>query len=79
MDTDRLTKIEEYIADQEQQIQDLSDMVTKQWDEIEILKRRLSRTQEKLKTVEDTANAATKSGDATSVSEFAAMEKPPHY
>ena len=79
MDQQKLYDIEALITHQEEQIQDLSDMVAKQWDEIENLKRRLRRTQEKLNVVEDVANAATKSDDASSVSDLAAMEKPPHY
>lgn len=79
MSQEKINDIEATIAHQEQQIQDLSDMVTRQWDEIEMLKARLNRTQDKLKNVEESANSATKSSDAMSVSEFAASEKPPHY
>lgn len=79
MSNEKLNDIEMLIAHQERQIQDLSEIVAKQWDEIEVLKSRLNRTQDKLKVVEETANSATKSGDAMSVSEFAASEKPPHY
>lgn len=79
MDQTAQDKIEALLAYQEQKIDDLSDMVARQWDEIERLKQRLKRTQDKLKTVEDLANAAGKSDQAISVSEFAAQEKPPHY
>ncbi len=79
MSQDRLNDIEALIAHQDNQIHDLSEMVSKQWNEIEMLKLRLNRTQEKLKSVEETANSATKSSDAMSASEFAAIEKPPHY
>ncbi|HCQ71056.1 MAG: hypothetical protein CL570_08325 [Alphaproteobacteria bacterium] len=79
MDQQKLYDIEALITHQEQQIQDLSDMVAKQWDEIERLKRRLNRTQEKLNVVEEVANSATKSDGGASVSDIAAMEKPPHY
>ncbi len=75
----KFIELEALISHQEQQIQDLSDMVTKQWDEIDLLKARLNKTQAKLKSVEDIANSATKSGDAMSVSDFADAEKPPHY
>lgn len=79
MSTKEIADIQALLAHQDQQIQDLSDMVTKQWTEIDQLKMRLKRTQEKLKSVEDIANSETKSGDAVSVSEIAALEKPPHY
>ena len=78
MSNEKLNNIESTVAHQEQQILDLSEMVAKQWDEINILKTRLARVQDKLNVVEDTANSAG-SGDGMSVSEMAASQKPPHY
>lgn len=79
MDEKRLSELEGMLAHQDQQIQDLSDMVSQQWGEIDKLKARLNRTQEKLKSVEDLAHSASKSGEGMSVTEMSALEKPPHY
>jgi len=78
MDESKVNSLEEMIAHHERQITELSDVVARQWDEIDALKAQLSRTQTKLKTVEETAQAAG-SGDVMSVADFAAQEKPPHY
>lgn len=79
MNSDISHDIQATLAYHEKTITDLSDMVAKQWAEIDRLKLRLKHTQDKLKTVEDIANAATKSEGAMSGAEFAAQEKPPHY
>ncbi len=73
MNNDTLNHIEETLAHQERQIEDLSDMVNKQWQEIEALKRRLEQAQSKISDLEDGQ------GKSVSVSELAAQEKPPHY
>jgi len=79
MDIEKLHQIETLIAHQEQRIQDLSDIVAKQWDAIDILKKRLNQMQDKLKNVEEATQSIAKSGDGLSIAESAAMEKPPHY
>ena len=79
MHTEKLNDIEVLLAYQEQKIQDLSDMVARQWNEIETLKKRLDHTTDKLKMIEGTVHSAPQSDSVLSVSEQAAMEKPPHY
>ncbi|NCO03817.1 MAG: SlyX family protein [Alphaproteobacteria bacterium] len=72
---DKLNALEEMLAHQDRQIQDLNDVVTRQWDEIDVLKRNLQRLGAKMQEMEVT----TKDGDSLSVSEEAALNKPPHY
>ena len=69
-------KIEEALAHQEQQIQDLNDVVTKQWAEIDRLNKTLGRLKDKVEEIEVTKN---EDGEGLSVSEEAALNKPPHY
>lgn len=67
-DSDRLSKIESTITYQDQQIQDLSDMVGQQWQEIDRLKKHLSHATTRLENLEN----PTEGGDVPD-------EKPPHY
>lgn len=64
----RLLEIENSITYQDQQIQDLSDMVSQQWKEIDRLKKHLSHTKERLENLEN----PTEGGAMPN-------EKPPHY
>lgn len=77
MSDEKLNKIEEILAHQEQQIQDLSDMVVHQGDEILALKRYIGKLESKIEILEDSSQ----SGDEKnlSVTEIAARNKPPHY
>lgn len=77
MTEDRLNKLEVLVAYQEQQIQDLSDMINLHRKEIDVLMRRLEVSQGKLAALE----AAVGDGrtGAMSVTEEAALNKPPHY
>lgn len=72
---DRLDKIETALAHHEQQIQDLNDVVNRQWEEIDRLRLLLHKAEAKLSAIE--------AGDdrmaGLSTAEIAAMEKPPHY
>lgn len=74
-------RLETMLTHQEQQINDLNEVVRAQWQEIERLKARLDRTQNKLLALqEDVEVAASKDGDkGMTVTEMAAAEKPPHY
>ncbi|NQZ14906.1 MAG: SlyX family protein [Alphaproteobacteria bacterium] len=72
----RTDKIEETLAHQEQQISDLNDIVTKQWKEIDRLTKALSRLGDKVEELE--ANKSD-DGEGLSVTEEAALNKPPHY
>lgn len=77
-DRDRLFKLETSQAHQDKQIEDLSDMTTAQWKEIDFLKRKIDALMSRIDSMESNA-AEDESGDANSVSEMAAAEKPPHY
>lgn len=67
-DSDRLLKIEQTLAHQDQQIQDLSDIVGQQWQQIGHLKKILSRTTERLESLENPSEDGT-----------ITHEVPPHY
>ncbi len=67
-DENRLAKLERTISHQERQIQDLSDMVSQQWKEIDRLKKHLSRTEQRLEDLEDPAQGG-----------GIVDERPPHY
>ncbi|MBL4740701.1 MAG: SlyX family protein [Sneathiella sp.] len=64
---DRLNSLELQAMEQDLILQDLSDMVNKQWKEIERLKAKLSVASERIITLED--NLPTSD----------AAHKPPHY
>lgn len=77
-ENDMLSKLEMLVAHQDKQIADLSEMTAKQWDEIDILKTQIKYLVGRLKDMEaDTGDD--KLGDAKTVTEMAAAEKPPHY
>ncbi|MEP3245823.1 MAG: SlyX family protein [Sneathiella sp.] len=63
----RLTDLELKITEQDQVINDLSDMVGAQWQEIEKLIARLTTAQERIVTLEESLPASNQA------------EKPPHY
>ncbi len=76
MTDEKMNKIEETLAHQDQLLQDLSEMVTRQWDEIDMLKKRMGKMQDKIAHLEETA---TGEEEGLSVTEIAARNKPPHY
>lgn len=77
---EHLIRLETMLTHQEQQINDLNEVVQTQWQEIEQLKVRLDRTQNKLVTLQDDVElAVSKDGNGMTVTEMAAAEKPPHY
>ncbi len=71
MSDEKITQIEETLMHQEQQISDLSKMVTKQWDEIDLLKKHIKKLQGEIANVTET--------DRLSPADQAARDKPPHY
>lgn len=77
MNNEKQTQLEETLAYHEQQIHDLSEMVTRAWNEIDLLNKRLSKMQSKIEDLESAGD--TEGGDGLSVSEIAARDKPPHY
>ncbi len=74
MTEERLDSIETALAHHESQIQDLSDIINRQWKEIERLKLNLQKAYDKI----DEMEAGTETGEK-SVTEIAAANKPPHY
>lgn len=72
----KFDSIETALMHQDKQIQDLNEMVNAQWQEIDRLKRRLDLALGKLSALE---TAAPDQNRDLSVSEIAALEKPPHY
>ncbi len=76
MNNDKLENIEIMIAHQEQQISELNDVITDQWTQIELLKRRLSKVLSKIDRLESGNNSG---DDNLSSLEKAALERPPHY
>lgn len=67
MEDNRLTDLEIKFMEQEQAISELSDIVNRQWQEIEQLKRKLIHAHDRIVTLEDAAPDAP------------ANDKPPHY
>lgn len=71
MSEEKINHIEETLAHQEQMINTLNKMVTRQWDEIDLLKKSVKRLQE------EAADAS--ESESLSTAEQAARDKPPHY
>ena len=76
MDTEKIIDIETTLAHHEQQIAEMSTIITDQWREIEALKRKLSRTLDK---IDQLAHDTKRDGEELSTLEQAARDKPPHY
>lgn len=72
MSDEKITHIEEVLMHQEQQINDLSKMVTRQWDEIDLLKKHIRKLQGDVTSVTETA-------EQLSAAEQSARDRPPHY
>ncbi len=75
--TDPIHNIEETLSHQERQIQDLSDMVAQQWQEIDALKKAIRALHQKISSSAQDAGEARAEG--LSVTEQALQDKPPHY
>ncbi len=78
MTEDRLSSIEIALAHQSKQIDDLSDVVFAQGQEIERLKRLLDMARQQISDMESGMKDA-KSEVGLSGIEVAALNKPPHY
>lgn len=73
---DKIEALEMALAHHDRQIEDLSEMISLQWKEIERLKFKLAEAYSKI----DEINASSNEGkQPQSVSDIAAAEKPPHY
>jgi len=66
MTTDRIDRLEMHVAEQQQMLDDLSDVLTRQTREIEWLKKRLEHSDNRIAELESGLPAP-------------AVEKPPHY
>lgn len=66
MSDDRLDRLEIHVAEQQQMLDDLSEVLTRQTKEIEALKARLSQSDNRIAELEAGLPAP-------------AVEKPPHY
>lgn len=76
MNEEKLQTIEITIAHHEQQLQELNDVITDQWKQMDVLNRRLDKALSKIERME----SGGEDGDsALSSIERAAQEKPPHY
>ncbi len=64
--TERLDALEIIVAEQQQIIDDLNDIITKQWDAQELLKRQLANMTDQIQDLEDNQPAP-------------ANQKAPHY
>jgi uncharacterized coiled-coil protein SlyX len=71
MSEEKINHLEELLTHQEQQISTLSQMVARQWDEIDLLKKRMKKLQEDVADVSET--------EMLSPAEQSARDKPPHY
>lgn len=78
MDDELIECMERVLADHERQIQDLSDALNRQWQDIERLKQQLDLTQSKLTYMMANAEESGQDQNLT-VTEIAARDKPPHY
>lgn len=93
--SDKLESIEMALAEQEKQIADLSDMVVRQWREIDGLKEALKRAELRMSEMAQIASSsavaaarsalaggaweADEGAEALSVADQARALKPPHY
>lgn len=71
MSDEKITQIQEVLAHQEQEIATLNQMVTRQWDEIDLLKKQIRKLHGSLAEVTE--------NQTVSAAEQAARDKPPHY
>jgi uncharacterized coiled-coil protein SlyX len=87
MTEQKIKAIEEKLAYQEQHVDDLSQMVSDQWGQIEALKKQIKNMTDKIERLEamedndhrDGAGDGAGDGDRLSLIEQAIRDKPPHY
>lgn len=72
----RIIDIETLLAHHEEQINEMSDMISSQWKQIDLLKKQMLHLSDKLK---QTQNDALDDNRLLSSLEQAAQDKPPHY
>jgi len=71
MSDEKITRLEEALMYQEEQLNALSQTVARQWDEIDMLKKHIRKLQGTMAEVTENQSLST--------AEQAARDKPPHY
>ena len=74
----KLAELQTLLAHQDKQIQELNEVVTKQWAEIDALKKYMQLTKSKIQELEHNMSELDRS-EGLSVTDEAAANKPPHY
>ena len=74
---DLLIDIETTLAYHEQQVEQMNEVITEQWKEIEALKRQLSYAVDKIEQLYHDSNDG--KGGGGSILEQATCNRPPHY
>ncbi len=75
--TDKIIDIETTLAHHEQKIDELNEVITDQWKEIDALKRALDRAIDKIDQIE--FDNKSEDGENLSSIDLARQDKPPHY
>lgn len=73
-----IKELQTLTAHQDKQIQELNEIVTRQWAEIDALKKYMQITKSKLQELEHNMSEMGQ-GENMSVTDEAAANKPPHY
>lgn len=76
MNNNKIINIETTLAHHERKIDELNEVITDQWKQIDALKRTLDRAMDKIEQIEDDKD---ESGEAVSSIDFARQSQPPHY
>lgn len=74
----KLAELEIILTHQDKQIQELNEVVTRQWGEIDALKKYMQLTKSKIQELEHNLGELSQ-GEGKSVTDEAAANKPPHY
>ena len=77
MTDETIINLQETLAHHDRQINDLSDIIIKQGEDIDRLKKHILKLEDKITQIEDDAPSG--DGKTMSVSDIAARDKPPHY
>ena len=72
-----MSKLEEMVAHQSKEIDELNEIVTTQWAEIEAMKKKINDMDQRLQALRNDHYAA--EDENLSVSEIAQRDRPPHY
>ena len=79
MNEEKIIEIETAIAHHEQQLTEMSEVITDQWKMIDALKRALDKANAKIERLEGGSCDNGQGGEALSGIEFARQNTPPHY